>query len=86
LREVAAKDGLQGKVVDLTIEEFTRNILDLASEGLNAEEQWMLAYPRWVLETKQNGADRAINFVRKHKKGSLNAIVDLVKQRKIVLV
>ncbi len=46
----------------------------------------MLAYPGWVLETKQNGADRAINFVRKHKKGSLNAIVDLVKQREIVLL
>lgn len=86
LREAAIKDGFDGKVDNLTVKEFTRNILDLAHEGLKKEEQWMLEYPRWVLKTKQNGADRARKFVENHKKSRHNAIVDLVKLREIILI
>lgn len=86
LREAAIKDGFDGKIGKLTVEEFTRNILNLAEEGLGKDERWMLAYPKWVLETKQSGADRAINFVKNHKKGLHSAIVDLINQRKVVII
>lgn len=85
LRDTAIKDGLQGKAGNLTVEEFTKNILALAEEGLEQREKWMLNYPKWVLKTKQNGADRAIKFVSKFK-GNLNeALVELVKARKVIV-
>lgn len=85
LRESALKDGLQGKVSNTTVEEFTKKVLELAEEGLDKKERWMLAYPNWVLESKQNGADRALRFVNSHKRGRIATIVELVKYRKAVI-
>lgn len=86
LREAAITDGLQGKTDDLTVVDFTENILDLAARGLKESEQWMLDYPRWVLSTGQNSADRAINFVKNHKKDLHSAIADLIKKREAVIL
>lgn len=85
LREAAIKDGLEGKAGNLTVEEFTKNILKLAEEGLNPNEKWMLNYPNWVLQTKQNGADRALKFVKNYKGNLSKALVELVKSRRVVL-
>lgn len=85
LRTAAIKEGLKGKVGNITVEKFTKDILNLAEESLDENEKWMLNYPKWVLRTKENGADRAIKFVKNYK-GNLNkALVELVKSRKIIL-
>lgn len=84
LRDSAIKNGLQGKIAKITVEEFTSKVLELANEGLDEKERWMLAYPKWVLQTKQNGADRALRFIKTHKKGGVDAIVDLVKYRRVL--
>lgn len=60
LREAAIKDGLQGEVNGETVGSLTRKVLEVASRGLELDEQWMLSYPQWVLETGKNGADRAL--------------------------
>ena len=60
LREAAIKDGLQGEVNGETVGSLTGKVLEVASRGLEPDEQWMLSYPQWVLETGKNGADRAL--------------------------
>lgn len=84
LRESSIKDGLQGHIGKLKVETFTQDILNLAKEGLSKNEQWMLAYPEWVLSKKQNGADRAISFIKKYEGSKTKAIKELVKLRKVV--
>lgn len=85
LREAAIKDGLQGQAEGIKVKDFTEKILELAAAGLDAKERWMLNYPFWVLETGENGADRAIKFVNKFKGNLNNALVELVKSRKVML-
>lgn len=85
LRESAIEHGLQGFVRNLRVEDFTRNILYLANEGLSKDEQWMLSYPNWVLLKKQNGADRAISFIKKYKGDKNRAIKKLIELRKVTI-
>ncbi len=85
LREAAIKNGLQGNVGKVKVMDFTKKVLNLAAEGLSKNEQWMLEYPRWVLKTKQNGADRAIKFVENYKGSFRNALKELVQSRQIIL-
>lgn len=81
LRNEAIADGLAGKADGTSVYEFTKMIFSLASEKLSKEEQNMLAYPEYVLRTKQNGADRAIAFVEKQKGDLSKRIQALVKSR-----
>jgi hypothetical protein len=85
LRNEAIQNGLQGKIQKITVEEFAKRVLNLALEGLEKKEHWMLEYPKWVLETKQNGADRALAFVKNNKNNLHNAIVKLIKQRQVII-
>ncbi len=87
LRDVAIEQGLDGVVEDLSVYTFTQRILDLAAEGLSTEEQTFLAYPQWVLQQKQNGADRALAFVNeKQKTMSLErALRELIQLREVVI-
>ncbi len=81
LREKAIRDGL----MDNKVYEFTKKIVELAAEGLASDEQKMLAYPEWVLKTRKNGADRAIEFVENHKGNLKQALKDLIQYRTIVV-
>lgn len=85
LREAAIKDGLQGKIPKISVYEFTEKILEIASDGLTQKEQKFLAYPRWVMKTKKNGADRAIEFVEKQKGNLEKSLKELIKLRKVVV-
>jgi len=55
LRSTAIKKGISEELTD-----FTEKALDIALSALNQNEKWMLAYPRYVLETGMNSAQRAI--------------------------
>ncbi|MHB8765110.1 MAG: glutamate-cysteine ligase family protein [Deferrisomatales bacterium] len=67
LRGEAVRHGLGARCGDLDAVAFCREVLAAAEGGLAAEERWMLAYPRHVLATGQNGADRALaSYGRRH--------------------
>ena len=85
LREAAIKDGLAGEVDGLTVFDFANKILEIAAKGLTVDEQRYLAYPQWVLENKQNGADRAIAYVEKQYLPLGQALLSLLKHRRVVI-
>lgn len=60
LREEAIVEGLHGEYNGTRVIDVCHNLLRIAGEGLQSHEEWMLAYPEHVLQTMQNGADRAI--------------------------
>lgn len=60
LRDAAIKDGLQGRYNGHKVREVAAKAISIASEGLDPSEQWMLEYPQFVLESGENGAERAI--------------------------
>src|SRR3989344_3222139 len=63
LRDAAIKKGLEGKVGNISVKKFTKELLEIAAAGLAKNEQRMLNFPRWILKTNKNNADRAIDFV-----------------------
>jgi len=79
LRESAIIKGLQGEVDGINVYEFAKKIFEIAGRGLSMPDHRMLAYPEHVLNTKQNGADRALeDFLEKGK-----SIEDIVKSRNV---
>ena len=78
LREAAIKDGLHGEVGGVKVFEFTKKVLEISAKGLPVGQQKLLAYPVHVLQTKQNGADRALVDYSKGK-----SIKDIVKSRNV---
>jgi hypothetical protein len=80
LRNAAIRNGLEGHAADLSVYNFACDILQIAARGLSSQDQKLLAYPEFVLTTKQNGADRAL---AQYAAGM--SIRDIVKSRSIVL-
>lgn len=85
LREVAIKDGLQGKTQKIPVYKFTEKIIEIASDGLAQEDQRFLAYPKWIMKTQKNGADRAIEFVEKRKDNLEKSLRELIRSRHVVI-
>lgn len=75
LRNEAIKNGLHGESNGIKVYDFAQRIVELAHEGLSQDDQKFLAYPNWVLQTKQNGADRALKLFNKTK--SINKTIAL---------
>ena len=84
LRDVAITSGLSGEVAGVSVKTLVTQVLEIAGRGLSSKEQWMLAYPQWVLY-HGNGADRAIEFVNRHPLGNRQALIDLVRSRQVVV-
>ena len=61
LRHSAIQYGLDGEVEGLTVKEFASKIVEIAGKGLEAKYHPMLDYPKHVLKTDENGADRALS-------------------------
>lgn len=83
LREAAIRKGLEGEVDGISVYDFAKKVLEIAADGLTSEEQKLLAYPLSVIETRKNGADRAIEFVERYSGSFENALVSLVKARSL---
>lgn len=62
LRAAAMRDGLAGEAGDIAVRDLCGQVIALAADGLDADSQWMLGYPLWVLRTGRTGADRALAF------------------------
>lgn len=58
LRDAAIKEGLEGRANGLSVRSLAEKVVEAAVRGLKDDQQWMLAYPRHVLQTGKNGADR----------------------------
>ena len=63
VRDAAIRDGLNGSFAGIQVRDVCEQVLELATTGLPASEQWMLAHPRHVLASGQNGADRSLRSV-----------------------
>ena len=87
LRQAAIKDGMQGEFNGIAVRSFAEKVLQVAGEGLSAEEHWMLLYAQGVVATGKNGADRAIQFVddSQHATPLERSLAELVKRRRMVL-
>ena len=72
LREESIKNGLQGEHNKIKVHKFTEKILELASDGLDEADKKHLAYFEWVLNTGENGADRAIKIFNKLRVNAAN--------------
>jgi hypothetical protein len=81
LREAAIKDGLRASCGGLHVRTVCDKMLALAAEALRPDEQWMLAYPEFVLRTGQNGADRALAMYDNASGTPAQRIRHVIKQR-----
>ncbi|MBX7144626.1 MAG: hypothetical protein K1X79_09265 [Oligoflexia bacterium] len=81
LRAAAIRDGLDGRVGNLSVRAFTERILEIAAQGLLRAEHKFLAYFEYVLRTGKNGADRQLAWLDRYHSGSLSGLPELVKSR-----
>ncbi len=85
-REAAIRDGLAGRTGAVSLDRFAAAVVDEAEAGLMPSERWMLSYPRHVLQTGRNGADRAIAAFERHAGGRAARLRALVEARTMRLV
>ncbi|MFA9288783.1 MAG: hypothetical protein ACEQSA_02815 [Weeksellaceae bacterium] len=85
LREEAIKNGLIGKVGDITVADFAEKIVEIAATGLAEDDKKLLDYPEYVLKTGKNGADRAVEFVENATGTMEEKLKALVVSRKVIL-
>ena len=81
LRDAAIRDGLDGRAGAVSVRCLTEHVLDEAAAGLAPEEQWMLAYPRHVVQTGRNGAQRALHRFQALGGSSVDRIRHIVTER-----
>lgn len=84
LREVAIRDGLHGQYAGISLQRLCREALEAAAAGLDRQERWMLAYPRFVLDTGRNGADRALAAYDRASGDSAKRLRQVIAARQIV--
>lgn len=79
LREQSMRHGLEGSAGSLTVYAFTKEIIAIARRGLPRSAHGMLRYPEYVLETRQNGADRALAAYARGK-----TIAQILEERHVI--
>lgn len=85
LREAAVRGGLAGLADGRAVRSLCEEVVALAADGLEADEQWMLAYPLHVLRSGRNGADRALQAYE-HLAGSpAQRIARLIAMREALI-
>ncbi len=84
LRHQAIRSGLQGEYNGIRVDVLCRQVIAVAARGLDASEQWMLAYPQYVLSRMQNGADRALARYERLSGTRARRMKQLILDRQIV--
>ncbi len=85
LREQAIRHGLAGSCGELDMTSYCRTVLEAAAEGLEPDELWTLDYAFHVLDTGQNGADRALAAWERGTGDAEARLLELVRRRQLVL-
>ncbi|THF57250.1 glutamate-cysteine ligase family protein [Pseudothauera rhizosphaerae] len=81
LREAAVRDGLAGRAGEWPVRRLCEEVVAIAADGLEADEQWMLAYPLHVLRSGCNGADRALSAYERLAGSPAQRIGRLIEMR-----
>lgn len=84
LREEAARHGLDAVCEGVRVDTLCHELLELAAEGLQPEQRWLLAYPRHVLQTRQSGATRALAAFERMSGSPQERLLRLVRERGLV--
>ncbi|MCA1743225.1 MAG: hypothetical protein LC631_04655 [Desulfovibrionales bacterium] len=84
LRNEAAKNALKGEYNGIKIKDLCRQVVETAAQGLGHDQQWMLDYPLWVLQTGKTGADRALDRIDSMTGSVRERIGKLILERKTV--
>lgn len=85
LREAAIKYGMQAEYNGHKVYDVASEMIEIAAEGLDEKEQYLLAYPSYVLSTKSNGAERALTRFGQLHGSEFDRIKQITKERIIVL-
>ncbi len=85
LREEAVRHGMAAVCGELRVDTLCADLLEVAADGLPSKHQWLLSYPRHVLKTGRNGADRALEAYERMSGGREERLLRLVRQRAMVL-
>ncbi|KJS03192.1 MAG: hypothetical protein VR65_02945 [Desulfobulbaceae bacterium BRH_c16a] len=83
-REAAIRDGLQGTHAGVSIHRLCREAVEAVASELTLDEQWMLAYPLHVLDTGENGADRALAAYDQASGSPAERLQRVIRHRQIV--
>lgn len=86
LRLEAARCGLAAECRGVRVDRLCHELLELAAEGLEPDERWLLAYPRHVLATGKSGAIRAMAAYERMSGSREERLLRLVREREMVLV
>ena len=73
LRNEAAQNALDGEYNGIKVKDLCKHVVETAAQGLGPDDEWMLAYPLWVLQSGKTGADRALD--------RLNSMTGTVRER-----
>jgi gamma-glutamylcysteine synthetase len=85
LRDQAVIDGLRAQYNGQSVAKLCHELLEVAAAGLRTDEQWMLAYPEFVLRSNANGADRALASFERASGNTVERIKKVTRERSLVM-
>lgn len=85
LRAAAIKDGLEGEYNGIPVKKICGEVLDIAADGLDSAEEWMLEYARFTLASGKSGADRALDFYESGATSGRERLKELIRARRMRL-
>ncbi|MFN2267601.1 MAG: glutamate-cysteine ligase family protein [Desulfonatronovibrio sp.] len=86
LRNEAVKNALDGDYNGIKVKDLCMDVVETAAQGLDPDNEWMLAYPQWVLQTGKTSADRALDRLSRMTGSLKERIAKLTLERRIVPV
>ncbi|WP_051822529.1 glutamate-cysteine ligase family protein [Desulfonatronum thiodismutans] len=86
LREQAVRNALDGEFGGIKLRHICAAVLEIAGNALAADQNWMLAYPLWVLRTEKTGADRALARFARTSGPPTQRLRDLIQARRVIPV
>lgn len=84
MRQPAIVQALSDKDDVFSLRRLCRRVIEVASDGLEPVDRWMLDYPRFVVESGHSGADRALQRFRELPGTDQERLVRLMQERMVV--
>jgi gamma-glutamylcysteine synthetase len=86
LREQAVRNALNGEFGGIKLRQVCAAVLEIAGNALTADQNWMLAYPLWVLRSGKTGADRALARFARTSGPPAQRLRELILARRVIPV
>ena len=84
LRQETIRYALDAEFKGIKAKDLCARVLEVAGEGLSSGQAWMLAYPKWVLETGKTGADRAVASLERMPGRPEEGLWRLIRERRMI--